>query len=393
MTREEICNEVLQIPNNNILLQLATSVGKSKLALEIMKKRFSTKKKFLVVYPTVGLKQNWIEEFKKWGMDDYLPNVTFTTYVSLPKHKGNWDAVILDEAHHLSERCREALEDFTINTSILLSATIKESLLCEISAIFDNLYVYTIDIRTAIDEDILADPKVYVVPMRLEGIKEKCIYIVNPKAKKICEKVQPISNYWKCLKNKECQFKVEMTAIQYYGVLENNIMYYKDKARSNSRCRDRYLRLCKDRLDFLSSLKTGIVKDILKVLKDRRTLTFCSSIEQTEKLGKYCINSKNKKSDEYQEMFNNGKIKHITACNKLNEGANLKNCQIGIYANLNSSNTIVAQRLGRILRHKNPVIIIPYFVNTRDAEIVREMMSSYNTDLVERINNIKDIKI
>ena len=55
-------------------------------------------------------------------------------------------------------------------------------------------------------------------------------------------------------------------------------------------------------------------------LGEHRTLIFCNSIEQTEMLGEYCINSKNKKSVEYLEAFNKGKIDHITACNMLNEG-------------------------------------------------------------------------
>ena len=52
--------------------------------------------------------------------------------------------------------------------------------------------------------------------------------------------------------------------------------------------------------------------------------------------------------DRYLEEFNNGKINHITACNMLNECMNLVNCQVGIYANLNNSETIIKQRLGKL---------------------------------------------
>lgn len=72
---------------------------------------------------------------------------------------------------------------------------------------------------------------------------------------------------------------------------------------------------------------------------------------------------------------------------------NLSNCQIGIYANLNSSETIVKQRLGRILRHDNPIIIIPYFKNTRDEELVNKMIQDYNPELVETVNDIMSIKL
>ena len=72
---------------------------------------------------------------------------------------------------------------------------------------------------------------------------------------------------------------------------------------------------------------------------------------------------------------------------------NLVNCQVGIYANLNSSETIVKQRMGRLLRHKNPVLIVPYFVGTRDEELVVKMLENYNPKLVTVINDYKKIKI
>ena len=72
---------------------------------------------------------------------------------------------------------------------------------------------------------------------------------------------------------------------------------------------------------------------------------------------------------------------------------NLVNCQVGIYANLNSSETIVKQRMGRLLRYKNPVLIVPYFVGTRDEELVGKMLENYNPKLVTVINDYKKIKI
>ena len=71
----------------------------------------------------------------------------------------------------------------------------------------------------------------------------------------------------------------------------------------------------------------------------------------------------------------------------------LVNCQVGIYANLNSSDTIVKQRMGRLLRHKNPVLVVPYFVGTRDEELANKMLENYNPKLVTVINDYKKIKI
>ena len=75
----------------------------------------------------------------------------------------------------------------------------------------------------------------------------------------------------------------------------------------------------------------------------------------------------------------------------LNEGINLTNCKYGIFANINASETIQIQRIGRALRHKEPVIIIPFFKDTREEELVHKWMENYNKDLIKWINKPEDL--
>lgn len=70
---------------------------------------------------------------------------------------------------------------------------------------------------------------------------------------------------------------------------------------------------------------------------------------------------------------------------------NLNNCRIGIFCNLNSSEIITKQRCGRLLRHKKPIIIIPYYMNTREEELVQKMLEEYDKELVKTIININEI--
>ena len=77
----------------------------------------------------------------------------------------------------------------------------------------------------------------------------------------------------------------------------------------------------------------------------------------------------------------------------LNEGCNLTNCQIGIYASLNSSDTMIKQKLGRLLRHPNPVLIIPYYNNTREEDIIEKMLEDYNPELVTVVESLNRIKV
>ena len=394
MTREDIKNEIISLKGSNWLLELATGTGKSKLALDKLQSIYNkNKKSLLIVVPRNIHKKNWEDEINKWWKNCPL-EITFTTYVSFPKHIGKWDYAIFDECHHLSDRCREALCDFNIKHSILLSATVSNSLKDELKEVFTELCFYSKSLREVIDNNILPDPKVYLLPLKLDTIDRDEMIWHNKNAKKtlvICN----WEDRWKHIKQKNYPVKIKCTQRQYLSDLNNKIEYWKKRyMRSKSDiAKNKWLRLCSDRLNWLSDKKLSCVMNILYTLKNHRTLTFCNNIEHTELLGKHCINSKNKNSISTIDKFNRGIINHITACNMLNEGMNLVNCQIGIYANLNSSETIIKQRTGRLLRHKNPIIIIPYFENSRDEELVEKMLENYNPELIITINSVYEIKI
>lgn len=97
MTREDISKEVLNLKGNNWLLELPTGTGKSKVAIDKIKSlNLKKNASLLIVVPRNVHKQNWADEIKKWWSNCPL-NITYTTYVSFPKYKGDWDIVICDE--------------------------------------------------------------------------------------------------------------------------------------------------------------------------------------------------------------------------------------------------------------------------------------------------------
>ena len=395
MNRDSVNKEILELcdKHDNMLIELPTGFGKSKLALDILKKCIvNLQQEVLIVVPRLVLIDTWKKEFEKWGMKKYLMSVTFVTYVSLPKKAGIWSMVIFDECHHLSERCREVLDSFTIGRSILLSATVKNSVKWDLKGTFQNLFSYKIHMKEAIDNEVLPDPKVFLIPLSLETkIPSESIW-KNPKGKDPVIEL-PWASRWSGIRQKTYKVRIYCTEWQYYTDLTDQIDFWKRKymVTRNEAFKNKWLRLAGERLKWLSDKKVDIVSRILWLIRGHRTLTFCNSIEQTEELGSYCINSKNKNSTRILEAFNEGRINHITACNMLNEGMNLVNCQVGIYNNLNSSEIIVKQRLGRILRHESPVIVIPYYKETREQELVEKMLEDYNPELITVLDKYEDL--
>lgn len=350
MKRDEALEHVLQIPHPYALLQYPTGYGKSRLAIERVKKDVTGigRTLLIVVYRDVH-KKNWKVELKKWWADyDKYVKVEFTTYAGMHKKVGTYDYAIFDECHHLTERCLELLRDYHIFHITMLSATVKDRLVQALKAHFMSLYVHKIELRDAINEEVLPDPTVYLIPMTLKSdVPTECLW-KNPKAKGRAIECN-WAERWHFIKQKNFKVRIYCTQFQYVQDLNSRITYWKNLTmRTHSEiARNKWLRLCGERLKYLSDIKTNFVKELLKYLKDYRTLTFCNSIEHTKELGEHYINSKNKNYQKVLDAFNEGKIKHITACDMLNEGMNLTDCRIGIYANLNSSDTLIKQKTGK----------------------------------------------
>ena len=153
--------------------------------------------------------------------------------------------------------------------------------------------------------------------------------------------------------------------------------------------KNQWLHKAGERLQWLAQQKLNVVHRILLYLDTKRSITFCATIEQTETLGIPCVNSK--VGTKNLTKFNDGKVHAISCVGMLDEGLNPYNCQVGIFDMLNSSEKLQVQRVGRILRHKHPVIIIPYFKNTRDEEILKKMLEGYNNNNIFTTNTITDI--
>lgn len=379
MTREEVNNLALSEIDKTkyLILELITGYGKTKVAIDLInhicdrvfKNNESSATILILVAKTVH-KQTWKDEIKKWGgiNSDYI---TIECYESFKNYENSYfDIVVADEMQHLSEARLKVLKSIHINEAFIgLSATIKKDMR-DYFIHNHKAEVIKCDLKEAVEDEVLPEPMVYLLPLTLDT-----------------------TSY--TYKVKKFGRDIITTQKGYYDSVSSLIEWYKNKYFNsrNERIKNLWLSMAGKRLKWCAEQKEALVLSLLDKFRNYKTLTFCSGIEQSERLGKYNITSKNKASVKNLEMFNSNKIKHITACNILNEGVNLTNCRIGIFCNLNSSEIVVKQRVGRILRHKSPVIIIPYFKDTREEELVEKMIEEYNPELIHVVENANDIKI
>lgn len=398
MTREEIyqaCLETIQ-RTNCLLLQSATGTGKSKMAIDLINHLCETKykgkkTKLLLLVAKRPHKITWREQFKEWG-GIKADEVIMECYESLHKHAGEkFEFIIADEVHHLGSALRQesfgfVSWDYTIGLSATIPLKVKKFFRYDYKA-----QVVSCDLTEAIEDEILPEPEIVLFPLVLDNKTYSETYEINPKAPG-----EIVYAYYKDLwkfKKQKVHALIACTQKQRSNEFNSLVLYWKNKFnRTRSEMtRQMWLRLSGQRLEYYSDIKVPIVKEILKKLKNFRTITFCRTIDQSKQLGKNCIHSKNNKADEFYQKFNEKKINHITAVNILNENANLVDCKYAIFTNISSSEVVIPQRLGRAMRHKKPVIIVPYWAGTREQEIVEKMFEDFNKDFIRTIYSIEEL--
>lgn len=402
MTRDEIYNQCVEkiSKTNCLLLEAATGLGKSKISIDLINHLINSKWykdrkeiKILLLVAKIVHKQTWKDEIAKWGGINHPTatiNLCMECYESLHKHtKEYWDIIILDEVHHVGSDARlDNLSTIKYGYMIGLSATIPFNTKQYFKFNY-HAQIVSCDITEAIDSEVLPEPTILLFPLQLENTKVSEVLELHTNAPGpvvYCD-YKDLYKY----KFKNIHVCCKCTQQQKLNELNRTIEWFKSKAMGDSRKKQTWQHFCGKRLEYLADCKIQWVKLILHHLSKERTITFCKTIPQTELLGKNCIHSKNKQATQIYNDFNAKKIDHITAVNILNENANLVDCKYAVFCNISSSEVVIPQRLGRAMRHKSPVIVMPYYKNTREQEIIEKMFKDFNKDFIKTIHSIKEI--
>lgn len=379
-----------------LILNLPTGSGKTKIAIDLINHICDKVYEYdeeetdvLIVVPQKVLIENWKEELKKWHVN--TDHIEFICYNSLSKKEGfYYDIIVLDEDHHLTESRQQSLKKIHVFHNIIgLSATIPKDII-QFFEINYETEVIKATLNDMVDSNILPAPVVYKIPLKFDPVSDQSFYL-NPKAKGLIE--ISYSQRFKYINDKKHKIKVNCNKSQYYSHISSMIEWYKRKylGSHNEGIKFRWLKACNDRLKWLAKIKLPFIQELLIYLNNQRTITFCASIEDSNKLCKYSIDSKAADPKGTLTKFNEKRIKHITAVSMLDEGLNLKDCAIGIMAGITSSEIKQIQRIGRSLRAEKPVIILPYWEGTREEEIVISMLDKI-PGKVYTINNIGGLK-
>lgn len=365
--RDEVKKRLLDSKREHVVCELPTGMGKTHLALSYAVERGY--KRVLILIPKLVLIDNWKDEIGKWGFEQHLIP-SFSTYVSMEKQDFNkYDLVIADEAHRISDNNKTFLERNRPKRMLLLSATIPYDTKRWIQTTFNAQFI-TVSLSEAMDNDVLPTPKIELIPLHIEQIKGQFLWF-RGKGKPVRTVSHDLLSKYRYSKDTA----IVCNAKQYLDLIESTIEYFNGRKNEAQQLRFAYLRACKDRLEFLSKIKAPIVKQMLDIKHDERVIVFAPDIKSSKEVCKNSINSKDGNASKVLTDFNEGKLTHISSCRMLDEGINLVDCKSAVFMALAATEVTQVQRIGRVLRHKEPVVYIPYFLGTREERIVQQINS------------------
>ena len=394
------CNDLFK-NNKNVLLEWATGTGKTRQAIRAID--FLDKEKhnsILIVVAETAHKKNWIEEFNKWNkaiLSDINYDITLICYDSLHHYRDNhFDMVILDEAHHIGTEIRtDILRTISSDRFILLSATIEQNIIKEISDIIGYIKISRIPLQEAIALGLIPQPKIILVPMTLDNtIYNQEVIETRGNKDKLVTIMCSIKDKWKYLKNKKAYPNIKLimkcTEQQKYNDLESKLTYYMKllRIKNSESIKNKMLQYGSQRKTFLGLLKDKKAKEIISTFKNYRYLCFCANIEQADRLGgSHSIHSKKDNPLEVIDKFNNKEINSLYVVGMLKEGQNLVDIEKGVIIQLDGKIRSFIQKSGRILRAEKPEIYIIYFKGTQDEIYLNRALDGLNPEYIYNYEN------
>lgn len=386
MDREKMRNALAKLllvdKAKHILLNLPTGFGKSALAIEVINSITDIKSVLLLVNE-VGHGKNWEVEFEKFLRKEGVECETYC-YHSMHKLAGKeYDLIIADEAHHLvTDKRKEAFLYIKSAYTVFLSATLKKDEVAFLKQARPELQTLKVTLRNAVKSGVLPEPEIWVMHSKLDNkVANQVIKVVRDPNKPFTVKAGYDKRFFWISKkhNPSANALISCTEREYYDYIESRVAWAKDnyEKQSTEYNKQVYLNACIERKRILGEIKTSRIKIITDRIraKGKRFVCFVSSIEQANAMSyENAIHSKKNNNQATLDNFNDGKINEIFAVGMLQEGYNLFDCEVGIISQLDAGERGVIQKVGRVLRHDKPLVVILCIDNTRDEEFLESAL-------------------
>jgi len=340
-------------------LGISMGVGKTRIAIEHLKRNYHPLIQVLVVVPKNTVKQSWIDELNKMRALHLRGHIIFSTYLSLNKQNPNeYDIVYLDECHSLLESHKTFLDAY--NGKILgLTGTPPRVKTSEKGRMVTKYcpIKYTFSVDDATDSKILNDYQIVVHQLELSDLKT-------------LKKKTKDGRQWYTSEKKDYAYVVQRVVA----------------AQTQKQMQFASIMRMRALMDY--STKETYVKDLLRKVKTK-CIVFANTMQQADRVCKHSYHSKNPNSEDNLELFSDGRIDKLSCVLQLSEGVTIPGLKQGIIMHAYGNERKTAQRIGRLLR-LNPsntaVCHILCYKNTQDETWVAKALKDFDDNKIKYYN-------
>jgi len=350
MTKDQVQEEAIKATEGRqrSSVALGTGVGKTLVGLTHMELNTTPLMRCLVVAPKKAIFQSWKDDAVKFGKENLLGRITFTTYLSLNKHNPNdYDAVYLDEMHSLLDSHRGFLQLYK-GKILGLTGTPPKRDYSEKGKLVQEFcpVVFTFKADDAVENGILNDYQIVVHQLKLTDRK---VYEAKMFNKPYLTSETANYNYWS-------------RRLDVGGGNMHMVRVMRMKAMMEYPSKELY------------------TKKLMESI-DSKCIVFANTQVQADRLCKHSYHSGNSDSEDNLKKFKSGEIMKLSTVMQLNEGVNIPNLKQGIIMHAYGNERKAAQRIGRLLR-LNPddkaIVHILCYMDTVDEKWVKEALDGFD---------------
>jgi len=332
---------------------------------------------------------NWKKEIEETGS---MCRFEILTYHSAHKTKyREYGLICLDECHNVTPDRLNKILLLKTKHVVLLSAEVPVEKKLLLTKGFGNFFRWHISLKDAIDKGLIPKPKLTVINVYLDDVEPKYTYRIR-NDKKRPDVDATYDNYQSYLRQ-PVNINVECTEAQYFKLIDNQIEMLQKQfyATKEPYIQNRFLQLGSQRKRLIAEVKTKYIKYLIdNVFLTERLICFTGGIDQCEKMSnnpKEVAHSKTgMPATDQVNAFNNKEINRLFVVNMAREGVNLKDLDIGIIAQSDGSFLMSYQKLGRVVRGKDPQIYVLRLMNTQDEKYVNNFFNALSHEMISVVS-------
>lgn len=369
-TRERIQREaVSKIKDKNYtgILLVSPRVGKSKTLIDsiIDKKEWN----IIVSSPYDTIRENWKEEWKKWGLPQVQEALSIGSicHRSLDKIPEGLDLLVIDEVQTLSQKQIDIIKEKKPKRLLGLTGTLNGQSKLNLSSQLSLKPIYEYSIEQAIEDGIISNFEIVIVECEFDDTKKDILSGTKKKSNWATEK-------------------------GHYDFLTKQFEKFRILSWKNPDMEPLKMKYAGDRSRFIYEAKSKfeVVKKIIE--KSERCLIFTG----LQKIADQLATSFHSKSTENNlEKFIAGDIDKLAVIEMVNMGITIPNLKTAIIHQLKSNSEMSLQKILRMCNledDKIAKIYITVFKNSVDSNWVDKALETVNPNKIRRIN-FKDLNL